>query len=166
MYDKFKKILSNAPDEQTFKTAYNDISNLKQLRNSLITIGKPFYDQFINKEENHFANWIENVFEDSELALELRETKSYGKTVKLLDNRIKYLELWLVFNGDKEVLTKYLVNGPISLRRLMQAELFEPNHHNYETVQEYNKKHTRESTGQTETPSYEAKNFFQKLFKN
>jgi hypothetical protein len=113
MYNNFKKILSNTED--TFKTEFGEIENLRELRTMLFSKGKKFFKNYVN-EENHFANWIENSFEDRELAGNLRKTKSFGQTLKILDDRIKFAELWLRHNEDKEKITQYMSSQNFSLQ--------------------------------------------------
>ena len=104
MYRKYQKILQNASKEQTFKTSYGEIKNLKELRSLLFAKGKKLFNEYVNERENHFANWVEQVFDDKELSSSLRETKSFHITLKIIDTRIRYLDLWLQQNKDKKSL--------------------------------------------------------------
>jgi len=126
MYKKFKKVLSNAPDEKSFVTENKKIKNLKELRTELVSNGKKFFNNY-TENENHFANWIENVFSDSHLAAQLRGTKSFNETIKHIDDRIKYAELWLKHNEDMEVLHNYLVSDD-------RRKEFSPSCHNFEKL--------------------------------
>ena len=85
MLDKFTKVLSDAPSDKTFKTEFGEIRSLSELRNILVEKGKPFYESYVNDNENHFANWVDGVFEDKEFAQMLRNEKAYGATIKLVD---------------------------------------------------------------------------------
>lgn len=128
MYKKFHRVLQNASEEQTFKTNFGEIKNLRELRSLLFAKGKKLFNQYVNEKENHFANWIEHVFDDKELSNSLRQTTSFHTTVKVLDTRIKYLELWLEQNKDKEELTNYLLkNQSLNLN-------YEPEFHRFETL--------------------------------
>ena len=133
MYNKYNKILSDAPSGDTFYTNFGEIQNLRELRNLLYKKGKSFYREYVNEEENHFANWIENVFEDEELAYALRNANSFGQTIKLIEDRVKYLSLWLSFNKNKETLSNYLI------KNLPFDKEFTPENHKFETLSEYNK---------------------------
>jgi len=125
MLEKFEKILGNAPAENTFKTSFGEIQNLRDLRTQLYARGKAFYKEYAS-DDNHFANWVENIFNDDELAQSLRNAKSFGSTLKVLDDRIRYLELYVHHNKKKEELTNYLAS--------MQTMNFEPEHHRFETL--------------------------------
>jgi len=129
MYENFKKILSNTED--TFKTEYGEIENLRELRTMLFSRGKKFFKNYVN-EENHFANWVENSFEDRELAGNLRKTRSFGQTLKILDDRIKFAELWLKHNEDKEQLIEYMSSQNFSLK-----PNFSPAHKKFQTLSNF-----------------------------
>ena len=131
MYKKYNKILSNAPEDSKFNTPYGKVQNLRELRNLLYSKGKVFYRAYVTEEDNHFANWIENIFGDEELAHALRNANSFGQTIKLIEDRVKYLSLWLSFNKNKEVLSNYLV------KKLPYDKEFESSHHKFETLADY-----------------------------
>lgn len=128
MYKKYEKILQNASKEKTFKTNYGELKNLKELRSLLFAKGKKLFNEYVNEKDNHFANWVEHVFEDKELSSSLRETKSFHTTLKLIDTRINYLDLWLQQNQDKEELTNFL------LKNQDKNISFEPEFHKFETL--------------------------------
>lgn len=128
MYKKYKHALKDAPSGQRFMTNYGEVKNLKELRTLLFAKGKKLFNQYVNDEENHFANWVEAVFKDDELAGSLRKTNSFHTTLKILDSRIRYLELWLEQNRDREEVADYILkNNP-------QALDYEPEHHKFETL--------------------------------
>ena len=66
MIKKFQAILGNAPNQKYFNTDFGQIKNLRELRHSLYSHGKKFFNLHVNQDENHFANWVEHVFEDKE----------------------------------------------------------------------------------------------------
>ena len=105
----------------------------KELRNLLYSKGKAFYRQHVNDENNNFADWIENVLGDDELAQALRNATSFGQTIKLIEDRVKYLSLYLSFNKNKELLSNYLA------KKLPFDKEFEPSYHKFETLLDYNK---------------------------
>ena len=133
MYKKYNKILSDAPNDSTFNTKHGEVQNLRELRNLLYKKGKVFYREYVTETDNHFASWIENIFGDEELAHALRNATSFGQTIKLIEDRIKFLSLWLSFNKNKELLTNYLV------KNLSYDKEFEPGYHKFETLSDYDK---------------------------
>lgn len=135
MIKKFQAILGNAPNQKYFNTDFGQIKNLRELRHSLYSHGKKFFNLHVNQDENHFANWVEHVFEDKELATSLRNTNSFDKTLKVIDNRIRYAELWLNHNRKDELLYNFAVNlSPVTNE-------FKPAHHVFETLSNHNLDH-------------------------
>jgi hypothetical protein len=124
MLDKYNRILGDAPHGKTFQTKSGEIRSLSELRNILLEKGKPFFDEYVNENANHFANWVEHVFHDHELANEMKRTRSYGATVKLVDDRLRYVELWMRFNKDKEM----------AYYDYPQEYSFTPSFHKFETL--------------------------------
>ena len=108
MIDKYGLILANVPSESVFRTEFGEIRNLGELRNALVERGETFFNSYVNSSENHFANWVESVVNDKSLADSMRSNSVYGETLKRIDNRIKYAELWMKFNGDKEKVARYM----------------------------------------------------------
>jgi hypothetical protein len=137
MIKKHQAILSNAPEQKNFNTNFGQIKNLRELRKSLYANGKKLFNQHVNEDENHFANWVEHVFKDKELSTSLRNTKSFDKTLKLLDNRIRYAELWLSHNKKDELLYNFAVNLSPVLNE------FKPDHHVFETLSNHNLDHVK-----------------------
>ena len=107
--EKHIKIIGNVPEDKTFDTGYGSIKNLSELKTMLADKGEEFYKEYVNEKDNHFANWIECVVEDKKLAFLLRNS-SYDKTVRLIEERIKYAKLWLKFNADDEKFYDVLSN--------------------------------------------------------
>ncbi|RME31046.1 hypothetical protein D6789_03915 [Candidatus Woesearchaeota archaeon] len=61
---------------------------LQELKDKIETIS---YDEFyghVNDEKNDFANWVEGVLGDSELATRMRAVKSIVETVELLNEKL------------------------------------------------------------------------------
>jgi len=152
MIQKYSSYLCDVPSNRTFRTSSGEIKNLRELRNNLLNKGKSFYNKYVNEKDNHFSNWIESVVKDHELSLSLQNTNSVGKSVKLIDDRIKYLELWLSFNGPKEKLNSYLVNGPISQKE-MGAPDFKPTYQKFENLSDYSKEDVALSNSPSNTTS-------------
>ncbi|MBN2368767.1 hypothetical protein JXC34_07125 [Candidatus Woesearchaeota archaeon] len=132
LVDKYRKILADAPSERRFRTDFGEMSNLMQLRNTLLTKGKGFYDEFVDGSKNDFASWVENVFEDKYLAEAMRNTSSLGKTIKLLDDRINYASLWLKFNEGVELLTNYMAD-----QHPFREQMYMPEYHKFESLYDY-----------------------------
>jgi hypothetical protein len=134
MLEKFNKLVSDAPEGKRFYTDFGEIKNLKELKSAISLKGSSFYFSYVKDGINHFANWIEEIFEDNVLANALRNADSHEKVISSIDDRIRYAELWLNYNADKEILTHYLTNGDLSIKRIMNSPEFSPEHHKFETA--------------------------------
>ena len=98
--------------------------------------GKKFYNQYTN-DQNHFANWVEHVFDDPELAHSLRNTNDFNKTAKLIDDKLKYAELHIKHNESKEILYNYC-------RNMQNGKNFEPKFHRFDTLDNHDLSHVQE----------------------
>lgn len=79
----------NAPYEKEF--VFHDgrrAKNLLELSSMLENIGQEDFERFVNTSKNDFANWIEYVLLDKELASSLRSTTLFSKTKELISNKI------------------------------------------------------------------------------
>jgi hypothetical protein len=134
MLEKFSRLISDAPEGKSFYTDFGEIKNLKELKKCISERGSHFYFSYVSNDTNHFANWIEKIYDDKELADTLRNADSNEKVVKAIEDRVRYAELWLTYNADKEILNHYLANGEFSLKKVMNAAEFTPEHHKYEST--------------------------------
>ncbi len=134
MESGFSRLLSDAPEGKGFYTDFGEIKNLVQLKVAITEKGGNFYSSYADNNNNHFANWVEAVFEDSVLANGLRESVTYEQAIKALDDRLKYAELYLAFNTKKDMLNDYLTNGKYSIKQVMNTSEFSPEHHRFETI--------------------------------
>lgn len=72
-----KKILGKAPEEKTFYLKDGrELRTIYELIDELETMSEDMFRHHVNELENHFANWVEGVFEDKRLAEEMRELES------------------------------------------------------------------------------------------
>ena len=80
-----KKILGKAPEKYSFflqdgrklKTVYELIDELE-------TMTEETFKHYVTETENHFANWIEHVFSEKNLAEEIRHIHNKIDTQKAL----------------------------------------------------------------------------------
>ena len=70
------KLLVCAPDDKCFWTTDGQIlKNLDELQMAFGSMGEEVFLHHVNKEKNDFADWVEQVLEDSACARELRKSK-------------------------------------------------------------------------------------------
>ena len=55
----------------------------------LLTINKEEYERHVKQENNDFANWVQHVFKETELAQELRETTTYEEFKKTIHEALE-----------------------------------------------------------------------------
>ena len=87
-----EKILSDASSDKEFRFCNGlHIKNLHELLLAFETIEDDVYQFHANKEKNDFSNWVKDVFEDEELASNLR-MKGREEVIGILNDRIDYLK--------------------------------------------------------------------------
>ena len=80
-----RKVLGKAPEEYSF--VLHDgrkLQSVYELVDELETMTEDTFKQFVTDSENHFANWIEHVFEEKSLADEIRHIKNRMDTQRTL----------------------------------------------------------------------------------
>lgn len=66
-------LLGKAPETKSFVLKDGrKIRSVLELVDELETMTEEHFKHFVNETENHFANWIEGVFDTKDLARELR----------------------------------------------------------------------------------------------
>ena len=67
------KLLGKAPETKSFVLQDGrKLRNVLELIDELETMSEETFRHYVTETENHFANWIEHVFGEKELAGELR----------------------------------------------------------------------------------------------
>lgn len=87
---KGKKELVTAPCEQCFwVTDGRVLSNLVELRDALASMSDDVFMYHVTKERNDFADWIEHVLNDSELASVFRKSKKSNTARDVVVSRLR-----------------------------------------------------------------------------
>lgn len=87
------RVLVCAPSEHCFWT--NDgriLQDLAQLRDVLADMDLDIYGHHVNKEKNDFADWVEDILQDRDCALELRKARK-PKTARGVV--VRYIKLYI-----------------------------------------------------------------------
>lgn len=85
-----KHALVCANGEQCFWTTDGKIiSNIVELSDALETMTGDVFTHHVTKEKNDFANWIESVLNDRELAKNLRTAKKPNTARAIIVRRLK-----------------------------------------------------------------------------
>ncbi len=89
-----KKTLGKAPEEKHF--VLNDgrkLSTLYELVDELETMSDKTFKEYVSSGVNHFANWINDVFDSKELAEELKQVEHrIGAKKAVFSHLLKELE--------------------------------------------------------------------------
>ncbi len=87
---KEKNTLMCAPGEQCFWMSDGKIlADLVELRDALASMSDDVFAYHVSKNRNDFADWIENVLQDMELATALRKTKKATTAHQAVVSRLR-----------------------------------------------------------------------------
>jgi hypothetical protein len=89
-----EKFLSDCPPDKAFWTCNGTVlRNLRELRTLLNALNDNAFKYHVNTEnkKNDFANWINDVIGDRELARQLNGVLDRHKYLEVIDRRIKQL---------------------------------------------------------------------------
>ncbi len=80
-----RKVLGKTPEHYSFHLHDGrKIRSVYELIDELETMTEETFKQYVTDAENHFANWIEHVFEEKNLADEMRKIKNRIETQRTL----------------------------------------------------------------------------------
>ena len=87
---KTKQDLAHAPSDQCFwVTDGNVLSNLIELRDALDAMDEKIFAHHVSKEKNDFADWIEHVLGDRELAMKVRKSRKPQTARRVVVSRLR-----------------------------------------------------------------------------
>lgn len=87
---KGKRELACAPGEQCFwVTDGRVLTNLVELRDALASMTDDVFMYHVTKERNDFADWIEYVLQDAELASTFRKSKKPNTAREAVVSRLR-----------------------------------------------------------------------------
>ena len=86
----FKKTLGEAPEECCFiLNGGKKLKSVQELTEALETMSEDIFNHHVNNDKNDFATWIKDIFQEDELADELRKANSKIETrIKLLQRLV------------------------------------------------------------------------------
>jgi hypothetical protein len=91
---KSKRVLVQAQGEQCFWTHNGAIiSTLIDLSNLLSSVDKDIFAYHVRKDKNDFADWVEFVLGDKELATALRKSKTPQSSKTVVVRRLKIYDI-------------------------------------------------------------------------
>ncbi len=87
---KGKRELTCAPGEQCFwVTDGRVLTNLVELRDALASMTEDVFMYHVTKERNDFADWIEYVLQDADLASSFRKSKKPNTARDVVVSRLR-----------------------------------------------------------------------------
>ena len=91
--ERVKQIFADVPPDHKFwlKTG-GEVSNLEDMSLALKDMDEEVFVHHVNDEKNDFADWIQNVVKDEDLASTLHKIKTQEGTRKALELRISSLK--------------------------------------------------------------------------
>ncbi|MCF7815640.1 MAG: hypothetical protein K9M10_01795 [Candidatus Pacebacteria bacterium] len=91
---KAKRVLVCAGGEQCFWTTDGTIvSNLVELKSLFDTMDEAVFGNHVTSEKNDFADWVEFVLGDTELAASLRKVKKQSAARTVVVTRLKIYDI-------------------------------------------------------------------------
>lgn len=89
-----KKELVHASPEQSFWVTNGQIlSNLIELRDALSTMSDDVFMHHVTKNRNDFADWIETVLQDAEIAQALRKSKKSNTSRDVIVQKLRFYSI-------------------------------------------------------------------------
>jgi len=86
---KGKPLVHAAPEQCFWVTDGNVLINLTDLRDALDSMDDEIFAHHVSKEKNDFADWIEYVLIDAELATKVRKSKKQNTARKVVISRLR-----------------------------------------------------------------------------
>ena len=89
-----KKELVHASPEQSFWVTNGQIlTNLAELRDALSTMSDDVFMHHVTKDRNDFADWIETVLQDTEIAQALRKSKKPNTSRDVIVQKLRFYRI-------------------------------------------------------------------------
>jgi hypothetical protein len=83
------KYIEDVPDDKVFVLGEKRIKNLYGLLFEFREMGEETYGFYAAEDHNYFADWVQHVIENQELADKLRATKSRKEAVEALESAVE-----------------------------------------------------------------------------
>lgn len=82
------------PEKSFWLSDGRTLKNAKELAEALETMEDSVWGYHVTAEKNDFANWIEDVFGDSQLGGALRKVKSPRTAAKRIEAKLEVPKFW------------------------------------------------------------------------
>ena len=81
-----KKIID--PNQYFYLHNGGAIRDLSELHSALLNMDDSIFYYHVNQEKNDFSNWIKDILEEKNLALQLKKTIDKNTTITLIEKKI------------------------------------------------------------------------------
>jgi hypothetical protein len=86
---KQKKAVEMSQDKYFYLVNGEVLKNLEELVGALEKMTKEIFNYHVTKEKNDFANWIEDVFGNKKLGMDIRKAKTAKTTAGKIKAKIR-----------------------------------------------------------------------------
>lgn len=94
MKGKTTPLLRPCPDSKAFKAANGQVfRSYADLLDGLKRMDDATFDHHVNKDGNHFKNWVQHVFSDDKLARDFDRTQGRIQTAQKVAQRLRSLAM-------------------------------------------------------------------------
>jgi len=101
-------ILRHVKDDRSFKLHMGtSIRSLREMAEALDLMADKTFNHHVTETRNDFSNWVKDVLEDEELAMQIHHLKGREAILKKVDDRIAELEKKM---AESHITTKELMS--------------------------------------------------------
>lgn len=90
---KKKELVYASPEQSFWVTNGQILTNLMELRDALSTMNDDVFMHHVTKDRNDFADWIETVLQDTEIAQALRKSKKSNTSRDVIVQKLRFYSI-------------------------------------------------------------------------
>ena len=114
--EQAKKLLEDVPASQTFKVHLGaEVTNLRELAAMIEVMDENSFKHHVTERKNDFSTWIKYTLADHELAKQVNEQQKQSKIAKIIQKRVRTLEIIQRGNTFTCGLTDFLTGTVIGI---------------------------------------------------
>ena len=121
---EYVSLFSDLPDEHKFwLLTGTGLSSLGELYKSFDEMDDEVYKHHVKKDENDFADWVENVYHDGDLAHQLRHTKTRREARRILEKHTDKIMKVVGNHTDERSFFKALIDKLANQNKQLEDEV-------------------------------------------
>ncbi len=86
--DKHEKVSVQEPEFQLWLSDGRVVKSLEELRDALKTMEEHVFKEHVTKNKNEFADWVEEILEEKDLARKMRSNRSQARMRKVVEKAV------------------------------------------------------------------------------